>query len=85
MVYAVPMPRRSRRLPTFVPLPAPSCYSDYMLYEMLAAHEDILVKLHHERRGLPGHDDFLTQMIDRHEHDAVQIGLLLEYSEPAIA
>jgi hypothetical protein len=79
------MPTRSRRSSTFVPLPAPDCYSDYMLFEMLAAHEEILVKLRRERRGLTGHDDFLAVMIDRHENDAVQIGLLIESSAPLSA
>jgi hypothetical protein len=56
-----------------------------MLSEMLAAHEEILAKLHRERRGLSHKADFLTAMIDQHEDDAVQIGLLLETSTPASA
>lgn len=79
------MPSRIRRLTKFIPVQAPACYSDYMLSEMLARHEDLLKQLRAKRNGLAGDSSHLTGLINQHEDDAVQIGLLLEDQQFLVA
>jgi len=67
----------------FIPLQAPNCYSDYMLCEMLAAHEVLLKKLRGELGGMKNRNEWLKSLINQHEEDTVQIGLLLEGDQPA--
>src|SRR5476651_2539101 len=48
-------------------------YSDHMLLELLALHEDMIMQLRIERLEAAGTADFLTSMISRHERDAGQL------------
>jgi hypothetical protein len=73
----------STPLPSSLPGQFPNCYSDYMLSELLASHEDILKELRRKVRGLIGSADFLTTLIGQHEENAAQLGLLLHRSNSA--
>jgi hypothetical protein len=63
----------------------PVCYSDYMLSELLTMHRLSIVQLHRERIVAFSDAEFLTETIDRHEHDAAHIEALLEDMQPMTA
>lgn len=50
--------------------PGPGLYSDHMLSELLARHEQMIGQLRHERLEAGVIADFLTGEIDRHEKTA---------------
>jgi len=51
----------------------PTLYSDVMLSQLLALHEEMIVQLCLERLEVVGTSDFLTGMIDQHEEAAAQL------------
>lgn len=58
--------------------PSPGLYSDHMLAELLALHEEMIAQLRHERLNVPGDVSFIAGMIEQHERAAAQLGLQLE-------
>ena len=65
--------------------PGPGLYSDHMLAELLARHEEMVVQLRRERVSVVGDTDFLTRMIDQHKRAAEMLRLQLEKYESATA
>ena len=61
----------------------PGCglYSDHMLAEVLALHEEMIVQLRLERLEDVGSADFFTGMIDQHEKTAAMLRARLENHE----
>lgn len=57
---------------------APRQFSDYMLFELLTMHEELIERLRIERLGGVNNDDFLTGMIEEHEKAATMIRALIE-------
>ena len=53
--------------------PDATLYSDLMLSQLLALHEEMIVQLCLERLEVVGTSDFLTGMIDQHEEAAAQL------------
>jgi hypothetical protein len=63
----------------------PSLYSDYMLSELLAMHEELLGRLRIERQEAAGDTaDCLANMITQHEKDAAQLRMLLLDPAPGV-
>ena len=58
--------------------PRPILYSERMLAELLALHEEMIVQLRLERHGVVGSADFLTGMIEQHEKTAAMLRARLE-------
>ena len=59
-------------------------YSDHMLSELLALHEDMIGQLHRERVEIADSGDFIAGMIAQHEKSAVMLRSLLENHESRI-
>lgn len=64
--------------------PGPILYSERMVAELLALHEEMIVQLRLERLEVVGCGDFLTGMIDQHEKTAALLRAKLE-NRPADA
>lgn len=58
--------------------PTSILYSDHMLAELLALHEDMIEQLRLERLETVGNLEFLTTMIDQHEKTAAMLRAKLE-------
>jgi len=58
--------------------PGPNLFSDYMLCELLAVHDDMITQLHIQRLAATDSSNLLTNMIEQHERDASQLLVLLE-------
>jgi hypothetical protein len=56
----------------------PGLYSDYMLSELLATHEEMIMQLRLERVEVGTIARFLTGEIDRHERTAAMLRAQLE-------
>jgi hypothetical protein len=61
--------------------PGHSLYSNHMLAELLALHEEMIVQLRLERPGVVGSADFHTGMIDQQEKTAAMLRAKLEIPE----
>lgn len=61
--------------------PGAGLYSDQMLAELLALHEEMIAQLRLERLGAVGSTDFLTGMIAQHEKAAAMLRAQLENRE----
>jgi|ERR1035437_2525251 hypothetical protein len=59
-------------------------YSDHMLSELLALHEDMIGQLHRERTEITDSGDFIVGMIAQHEKSAGMLRALLENHESRI-
>lgn len=60
------------------PDPGSVPYSDHMLGELLALHEEMIGQLRLERQGVIGCADFLTGVIEQHEKTAAMLRAKLE-------
>lgn len=58
--------------------PGPILYSDHMLIELLALHEEMIGQLRLERMEAAGNAAFLSGMIDQHEKTAAMIRAKLD-------
>ena len=65
-------------------VPFPGNYSDHMLSELLALHEDMIAQLHRERMEIADSGDFIAGMIAQHERSAAMLRTLLENHESRI-
>lgn len=61
--------------------PRPYLYSDHMLAELLALHEEMIEQLSLERLGAAGSAGFLTDMIEQHEKTAAALRARLKLQE----
>jgi hypothetical protein len=66
---------RSSAVPGSVP------FSEQMLPELVALHEEMIVQLHLEHVAVGGAADFLTGMIERHEKASAMLRALIENQE----
>lgn len=58
--------------------PGPILYSEHMLIELLALHEEMIGQLRLERMEAAGNAAFLSGMIDQHEQTAAMIRAKLD-------
>jgi DNA-binding ferritin-like protein len=58
--------------------PGAGLYSDHMLAELIALHEEMIVQLRAESQGANGHADHLTEMINQHEKTVAMLRARLE-------
>jgi len=59
--------------------PGEILYSDHMLAELLALHQDVIMQLRLERHELTGNAQFLTSMIEQHEATAELLCAALDH------
>jgi hypothetical protein len=64
--------------------PFPGNYSDHMLSELLALHEDMIAQLRRERVELTDSGEFILGMIAQHKESAAKLRALLENHESRI-
>jgi hypothetical protein len=57
---------------------APGQFSDYMLFELLAMHEELIGQLRLECQVAGSNTDFLADLINQHEQAVILLRTLIE-------